>query len=77
MKVVDTTGAGDGFAAGLLLGLARRAKDRAALEAGRPEMIEQLAHFPCVVGSAVVTQLGAVAGLPTQKQVKRSLPGGW
>jgi fructokinase len=57
VEVVDTTGAGDGFVAGLLSRLARDPDPadealQAALEVG------------CTVGSAVCTRLGAVAGLP-------------
>ncbi len=52
VEVVDTTGAGDGFVAGLLSQDPLRAPLEAALA------------FACAVGSAVCTRLGAVAGLP-------------
>ena len=52
VEVVDTTGAGDGFVAGLL--------SRDPLNAP----LEAALGFACSVGSAVCTRLGAVAGLP-------------
>jgi fructokinase len=71
VKVVDTTGAGDGFTAGLLYGLTRQYRTRRELEQGDPAAIEGHARFACVVGSRVVTKLGAVAGLPTLGQLGR------
>ncbi len=68
-SVVDTTGAGDGFMAGLLYGVTRLYATRAALQAGDPDALEGHARFGCVVGSHVVTKLGAVAGLPTLRQL--------
>jgi fructokinase len=52
VEVVDTTGAGDGFVAGLLASDPLRSDLRKALTAA------------CAVGSRVCTMLGAVAGLP-------------
>ncbi len=52
VEVVDTTGAGDGFVAGLL------SKDPLAAP------LEAALAFACFVGSSVCTKLGAVAGLP-------------
>jgi fructokinase len=70
-KVVDTTGAGDGFTAGLLYGLTRQYGTRAELAAGDLEAVEGHARFGCLVGSRVVTKLGAVAGLPTLRELGR------
>ena len=56
VRVVDTTGAGDGFVAGLL------ASD--PLEGN----LEDALRFACAVGSRVCTRLGAVAGLPTRAE---------
>jgi fructokinase len=69
VKVVDTTGAGDGFMAGLLYGLTRMYATRDELEGGDLDALEGHARFGCVVGSHVVTTLGAVAGLPTLRQL--------
>lgn len=72
VKVIDTTGAGDGFTAGFLYGLTRQYGSRAALgEHGDLDALEGHARFGCLVGSRVVTKLGAVAGLPTQRQLAR------
>lgn len=73
-KVVDTTGAGDGFTTGLLWGLTRLYGSREALARAEPAALEALARFACVVGAFVVRRLGAVAGLPRRRQVARALP---
>lgn len=72
VKVLDTTGAGDGFTAGLLTELTRVASSRAELERLTPAVVQSIATFACRVGSRVVTKLGAVAGLPTRAQLRRS-----
>lgn len=64
VEVVDTTGAGDGFMAGLLFQVTRIASTRAAVEALTVEQVRAIATFGCRVGARVVTKLGAVAGLP-------------
>ena len=69
VKVIDTTGAGDGFAAGFLYGLTRLYSNRAQLEAADVDALEGHARFGCLVGSHVVTRLGAVAGLPRRSEV--------
>jgi fructokinase len=69
VKVVDTTGAGDGFTAGLLFGLTRQYGTRAGLAGGDAQAVAGHACFGCLVGSRVVTRLGAVAGLPTLRQL--------
>ncbi|TMB31839.1 MAG: carbohydrate kinase [Deltaproteobacteria bacterium] len=59
VRVVDTTGAGDGFVAGLLSRLPEN--DPGSI----PDTALQAAlAFACAVGSRVCTRLGAVAGLP-------------
>ena len=59
VEVVDTTGAGDGFVAGLL------ASDPLVAP------LEATLAFACSVGSSVCTRLGAVAGLPRLSAVER------
>jgi fructokinase len=73
-RVVDTTGAGDGFVAGLLHGLSRRYADAAALAGATREDLEVLATFACAVGSRVVEHVGAVTGLPSRKDLVGLLP---
>ncbi|MDP3504305.1 MAG: carbohydrate kinase [Myxococcales bacterium] len=70
VKVVDTTGAGDGFTSGLLTTLAALVGTRQELAALPIEDLEDAAHFGCAVGSRVVTKLGAVAGLPTLQEME-------
>jgi fructokinase len=63
VPVVDTTGAGDGFVAGLWAELLRRAdrpKDWPA------EAVERACMFANRVAARVVTRLGATAALPTR-----------
>jgi fructokinase len=69
VTAVDTTGAGDGFTAGLLFGLTRQYGTRAELAQGDAQAVAGHARFGCLVGSRVVTRLGAVAGLPTLRQL--------
>lgn len=73
-RVVDTTGAGDGFVAGFLYGLTRRYADARALLGATRESLAELATFACVVGSRVVERLGAVAGLPVAAEVSEHMP---
>jgi len=69
VKVVDTTGAGDGFVAALLYGLTRRCANREELERLPPADVEELAAFACRAASRVCERLGAVAGLPRRKEL--------
>jgi fructokinase len=73
-RVVDTTGAGDGFVSSLLYGLTRRYSDAQALRAATRESLMELITFSCVVGSRVVERLGAVAGLPRAQDVAEHMP---
>lgn len=73
VKVVDTTGAGDGFTSGLLFGISQNYADRVALEAADFDALEGHARLGCLVGTHVVTKIGAVAGLPTARQLGQKL----
>jgi fructokinase len=73
-RVVDTTGAGDGFTSAFLLGLSRRYADASELARATREDLEALASFGCAVGSRVVEHVGAVAGLPFRDEVAALLP---
>jgi ribokinase len=57
VEVVDTTGAGDAFAAGLTVGLAEGMADADAL------------RFACAVGALTATQLGTQTASPTRAEV--------
>lgn len=74
VRVVDTTGAGDGFTAAFLHGLSRRYADASAMAGASREDLESLATFGCAVGSRVVEHLGAVTGLPGRDAVANVLP---
>lgn len=64
VRVVDTTGAGDGFMVGLLSSLAPRARTRNELERLSVGAIEGAVRRGCEIGAQVVCRLGAVDGLP-------------
>lgn len=70
VKVVDPTGAGDGFMAGLLFQLAQRP---ARLTFERSEL-EQLAIFANAVGTLTCTRAGAIPAFPTLARVREFLP---
>lgn len=57
VEVVDTTGAGDAFAAALTVALAEGQSEQAALE------------FACVVGALTTTKLGTQTASPTRAEV--------
>lgn len=57
-RVVDSTGAGDAFAATLLAGLLRH-----GLHPSREELTQQV-ELACAAGASVCEHLGALAGLP-------------
>ncbi len=65
-EVVDTTGAGDGFIAGLLSSISRIGAGRldSRLEDLTEDEWKQVVSFACRVGSAVCTKMGATPGLP-------------
>ena len=82
VEVVDTTGAGDGFVAGVLSAICGLTEDmklrssralRARLRAWDEETWRHILNLGCFVGSHVCTTLGATTGLPTLDQVPKHL----
>jgi fructokinase len=65
---VDTTGAGDGFVAGLLQGIIA---DRGI--AGEPARLRGLCRFANAVGALTTTERGAIPALPTRDRVEALL----
>jgi fructokinase len=62
---IDTTGAGDGFVAGLLAGLVRHP------EAWKEEAdLHNVCMYANAVGALTTTQRGAIPALPTAEQVE-------
>ena len=68
VKAVDTTGAGDGFVAGLLSGIAR---NPAVLD--DENALAGLCRFANAVGAITATERGAIPALPTAAQVEALL----
>jgi len=68
VDVVDTTGAGDGFVAGLLSYVAA---DLHVLD--DDEALKQLCRFANAVGALTATARGAIPSLPNRRQVERLL----
>lgn len=64
VRTIDTTGAGDGFVAGMLVGI---------LEYGDQYMahLKDIARFANAVGALATTQLGAIPALPNRTAVDR------
>lgn len=60
---VDTTGAGDGFVAGLLVGLLAHPN-------GYADHIEDLLRFANAVGALTTTKKGAIPALPTEAEAR-------
>jgi fructokinase len=73
-KVVDTTGAGDGFMAALLHGLTRLCPDAEALKRAGVGEIREVVTFACQVAARVVERVGAVAGLPRLTEMASTMP---
>jgi fructokinase len=68
VESVDTTGAGDGFVAGMLHGLIR---DPAA--ASDQARLREICRFACAVGALTTTERGAIPALPTYDRVRQFL----
>lgn len=68
VEAVDTTGAGDGFMAGLLAGIARDHKVPA-----EPERLDEICRFANAVGALTTLERGAIPALPTIDAVQAFL----
>ncbi|MGQ9629821.1 MAG: PfkB family carbohydrate kinase [bacterium] len=68
VKVVDTTGAGDGFVAGLLTGILRSGKPLADLSG---EELRKIACFANAVGALTTKSKGAIPSLPTYAEAEK------
>ncbi len=70
-EVVDTTGAGDGFIAGLLSSISRIGDGRLTerLSDLSEDDWRHVLKFACKVGSAVCTKMGATPGLPRRGEL--------
>lgn len=69
VRSVDTTGAGDGFVAGLLVGIQEHGDDYLA-------HLAEIGRFANAVGALTVTQYGAIPALPNRAVVDQFLRGG-
>ena len=75
VDVVDTTGAGDGFVAGLICGLLRRCGEvdastlAARVDAFSADDWRRVVELGCYVGTSVCQKLGATPALPAAAQV--------
>lgn len=76
VEVVETTGAGDGFVAGLLAGLVGRDDGgpmAAQVRAMDAEAWAQVLRRACAVGAITTTRPGAVGALPTRETLEAFL----
>jgi len=72
VKVADTTGAGDGFVAGLLFQLASQ-EWRDGLKKAE---LERLASFATAVGTLTCTRPGAIPAFPTLEKIREFMRSG-
>jgi sugar/nucleoside kinase (ribokinase family) len=80
VEIVDPTGAGDSFLAGLLVGLLdafppgdTKRIERIDLLALRPSQFHYITRFANATGALATTRRGAMRGLPTRRAVERLL----
>jgi sugar/nucleoside kinase (ribokinase family) len=69
VPVVDPTGAGDGFVAGLLAGIMEEGADPDTVRWLPPETVTPLLRRANGVGALVATKLGAMTALPTRAEL--------
>lgn len=70
VKAVDTTGAGDGFVAGLLSELLLKAKEGIDFRNLHFEELAAIGKFANTVGTMITLKRGAISGSPTRAQVR-------
>ncbi len=68
VESVDTTGAGDGFVAGLLFGLLNHAEDWQ-----QENQLQAICRLANAVGALTTTERGAIPALPTMDKVHQFL----
>lgn len=77
IQLVEATGAGDGFVAGILSGLLPHVKEakqrRAALEKLPFETVQQIVHRANAIGALACTRAGAIPALPTSEELTKFL----
>lgn len=69
VRVADTTGAGDGFVAGVLYSLAQQDKGIPLTQS----LLAQMATFANTVGALTCTKPGAIPAFPSLKEVRRRM----
>jgi len=69
VKVVETTGAGDAFVAGMLFGIIARLKDNDLNVLSADETFAKILTFSNAAGSIATTKLGAIPSLPNFQEV--------
>lgn len=70
VDAVDTTGAGDGFMAGLIAGILAEPD-----VVGNPAGLDRICRFANAVGALTTLQRGAIPALPTRAAVEKFLEG--
>jgi fructokinase len=68
VKVVDTTGAGDGFMAGLIHGVLRHGGTRLS-----KEQLREVGELATAVGSLTCTKAGAIPAFPSLRKVMQTI----
>jgi len=71
VEVAETTGAGDGFVAGLLLGLLDAIRKPGDIERISRSRLTEICDFANAVGALTCTKVGAIPALPTLDEAQR------
>ena len=72
VPIVDTTGAGDGFVAGLLAALSPAFNSGASVDDLNLESLRSACALGNRIGAQTVTRLGATAGIPRRNELPRT-----